>query len=966
MAKASGGRSVKIFIDGDYSKFQDALNAVKKEAKGSGAAIAEAMRGGVSYQQASRQIQALGTSLTNMRASAQAVGADFQKAEGQLKAMAKAAGLSEEQFAGLARQMAQKTNLNNLEKNLNQIQRLTGASALQMARLRAEAGDTAGAIRGLGQAASDGLGKIVNLKNAIMVVVTGMAFREFAKITSVMTDLDSRLKLATGSADEAAAAFARIHEVANRTYASLESTAEIFLANSTAFNDLGYSAQQQLDLMEALTNAMVVSGAKGQRAEAVINALAKAMISGELKGRNFNSVLQMGGRATQALADGLGVSIRQLKEMSEAGMLTTERVFKALTSQLEALRAEADAMPATINDAFVKLRNNYMVVVKAIDDASEASRIFVRAIDFVGESLVRMAAAGDVSFTILRTTFNLIGLGIESIARSIYAVIRAGYELQTSLPTPANLKRIYGELGSYFKDIGQTIKKAGREMDQDVMDSANRMYEAAGKAKEGAEIAAASAANSVGPANQAADAFRDLAAAMSLVGGAGNKVGTSLEANVNFMLERTRQARSALKETERINKSYERYAMAHIAIEIDQLSKRNDLTRAQQDELLQLQDTYKKLRIYQAEVERGETGIENARKRGGGSAAKAAREAERALKDQYKAGQLILELEKEYAQLTGHTREAQIKEIEKQADKWRYLAEKIKDAEEKAQAFALIQDIVAEKMRRVSGEAIDGLIEAMDRYIEANTAAAKAGEMFNRTADAMTNAFTDIIMGNKSVGESFCDMAKIIVAELARIAVQMLVIMPIVQAFRNMLGGFMGGFGGGSANVSLPGTGISAGFVGGGADIRPPGFAKGGVFNSPSLSAFSNEVHASPQMFSFAKGIGQFAEAGPEAIMPLSRDSRGRLGVSVADGYDSSPNVQVVNNIKLINQTGTPVKAEMQQKRAPGGGWDTEVIIKSLEDTMSNRIKTGQSGLAPTMESLYGISSVRQRRLRSG
>lgn len=56
-------------------------------------------------------------------------------------------------------------------------------------------------------------------------------------------------------------------------------------------------------------------------------------------------------------------------------------------------------------------------------------------------------------------------------------------------------------------------------------------------------------------------------------------------------------------------------------------------------------------------------------------------------------------------------------------------------------------------------------------------------------------------------------------------------------------------------------------------------YAKGGVHDSPSLSAFSNGVYSTPQYFAFAKGAGVFGEAGPEAIMPLTRGADGSLGV---------------------------------------------------------------------------------------
>lgn len=60
--------------------------------------------------------------------------------------------------------------------------------------------------------------------------------------------------------------------------------------------------------------------------------------------------------------------------------------------------------------------------------------------------------------------------------------------------------------------------------------------------------------------------------------------------------------------------------------------------------------------------------------------------------------------------------------------------------------------------------------------------------------------------------------------------------------------------------------------------------AKGGVYESSGLSKYVNGVYDTPQYFTFrgaskfAKG-GVFAEAGEEAIMPLTRDSAGRLGV---------------------------------------------------------------------------------------
>ncbi|MEM8329387.1 hypothetical protein Q4S08_17205, partial [Morganella morganii] len=55
--------------------------------------------------------------------------------------------------------------------------------------------------------------------------------------------------------------------------------------------------------------------------------------------------------------------------------------------------------------------------------------------------------------------------------------------------------------------------------------------------------------------------------------------------------------------------------------------------------------------------------------------------------------------------------------------------------------------------------------------------------------------------------------------------------------------------------------------------------AKGGVYHSPSLSAYSGQVVHTPTMFAFAKGAGVMGEAGPEGIFPLRRGVGGKLGV---------------------------------------------------------------------------------------
>ncbi|EBX4069736.1 phage tail tape measure protein [Salmonella enterica subsp. enterica] len=91
--------------------------------------------------------------------------------------------------------------------------------------------------------------------------------------------------------------------------------------------------------------------------------------------------------------------------------------------------------------------------------------------------------------------------------------------------------------------------------------------------------------------------------------------------------------------------------------------------------------------------------------------------------------------------------------------------------------------------------------------------------------------------------------------------------------------------------------------------------AKGGVYDSPGLSKYVNGVYDSPQYFTFqgaskfAKG-GVFAEAGEEAIMPLTRDSAGRLGVRAQGGGGVAPVINTIINVEANGNVSTSTSSD--------------------------------------------------------
>ena len=145
-----------------------------------------------------------------------------------------------------------------------------------------------------------------------------------------------------------------------------------------------------------------------------------------------------------------------------------------------------------------------------------------------------------------------------------------------------------------------------------------------------------------------------------------------------------------------------------------------------------------------------------------------------------------------------------------------------------------------------------------------------------KTAGSLAGMLT----GTKSFSEGLRDLS----ASLAESIIQDLIKIMIQGQITNAITGLFGGFGGSVANgstVPMPPKNIS---------VMPN--AKGGTYNSPGLSQYSNQVVSSPTVFAFAKGgapnVGLMGEAGDEAIMPLKRGPDGNLGIRAYGGGSQS------------------------------------------------------------------------------
>ena len=158
--------------------------------------------------------------------------------------------------------------------------------------------------------------------------------------------------------------------------------------------------------------------------------------------------------------------------------------------------------------------------------------------------------------------------------------------------------------------------------------------------------------------------------------------------------------------------------------------------------------------------------------------------------------------------------------------------------------------------------------------------------------ESMADALVEFVKTGKL---NFSDLINQMLADLLRfeLRAQFSALYASMGGLSGMLSGL--GFGGGVTPPAATAGPYLTAAKGGAWDYGIQKFAAGGMF--------TNSVVDSPTLFKFASGTGLMGEAGPEAIMPLTRDGSGNLGVRT-QGSQGKVDV-IVNNFGKEQATTT-------------------------------------------------------------
>lgn len=230
-------------------------------------------------------------------------------------------------------------------------------------------------IQAAGRTINGFTNSLLNIRTAVLGAGIGLLASQVIEASDALTLLNARLDLVSDTTAEAVRANELLFEVSQRNSRIFEETADLYTRLARSTKNLNISQDRLVAITNSVAQSLVISGSSAESAQAALVQFGQGLQSGVLRGEELNSVLEQAPRLAELLADGLGVTTGQLRDLGAAGALTSDRIVEALERGAGSLEEEFGQIPDTVGKALQRVRNDIFVAVGSIDTSPIAESI---------------------------------------------------------------------------------------------------------------------------------------------------------------------------------------------------------------------------------------------------------------------------------------------------------------------------------------------------------------------------------------------------------------------------------------------------------------------------------------------------------------------------------------------------------------------------------------------------------------
>lgn len=263
-------------------------------------------------------------------------------------------------------------------------------------------------------------GSLSRVATSLMAI---LSVQQVAQYADAWTTLNNKLANAIRPSEQLVDVTELVFNITQQTRGSLDATASLYARLERATREYGTSADDLAKLTTIINQGFVVSGATAQEAENAIIQLSQGLASGALRGEEFNSVNEQGNRIIVALADSMGVSIGQMRQMAAAGKLTTDVVVNGLLSQGVAIGNEFANTTTTISQALQVAGNNITKFFGENSTVKTGTAIFNDAVISVSENIGALSAILTATAAVMGSRY--VGALTMATAAKVKAAVAA-------------------------------------------------------------------------------------------------------------------------------------------------------------------------------------------------------------------------------------------------------------------------------------------------------------------------------------------------------------------------------------------------------------------------------------------------------------------------------------------------------------------------------------------------------------
>lgn len=221
--------------------------------------------------------------------------------------------------------------------------------------------------------ASQGTTAMDGMLNKVLGIVGAYAsWRALGAVTETadeLTNATARIDMMNDGLRSTEEVMQSIYQAAEEARGSYTAMASVVAKlGNNAGDAFGNNTEQIIEFAELVQKQFVIAGASATEASNAMLQLTQGLGSGVLRGDELNSIFEQAPNLIRTIADYMGVSVGQIRELASEGQITAEIVKNAMFDASDEINEKFESMPVTWAQVGQSISNQALVTFDPLLD----------------------------------------------------------------------------------------------------------------------------------------------------------------------------------------------------------------------------------------------------------------------------------------------------------------------------------------------------------------------------------------------------------------------------------------------------------------------------------------------------------------------------------------------------------------------------------------------------------------------